>query len=431
MKIKLKIDRKIMNKVYRPFMLCFTRIQIFFGGSSSGKSVFIAQRCVLDMMEGGRNYLIVRKVATTLKKSVFNQVNKVIKGFGLGKYFHVNNSDLVITCKHNGYQIIFAGLDDVEKLKSITPAKGVITDIWVEEATETDKKDLKQLRKRLRGLSKAKKRITISFNPILQSHWIYLEFFGNWDDTKNFYQDETLTILRTTYKDNKYLTPEDIAELENEEDPYYRDVYTYGKWGVLGAVIFKNWSVMDCSEIMKVADRFNNGLDFGYGGHPNALAHTYYDKKRKTIYVLPEEMYETGLTNDLIADKLKPIIGRQLIKADSAEPKSIQELINYHINVQPARKGKDSVHHGIQWLQKQKIIVDIRCQAAKNELGQYKWKEDKNGTILDEPVDKFNHFIDALRYAYEDEMLDTDSKVSAKMPSVHVNTWGSTSKWDI
>lgn len=412
MKIKLKISKAVFNKAYLPFLYAATRTQIFFGGSSSGKSVFLAQRAVLDVAQGRRNYLITRKVARTIRASVFNEINKTIRRFKLTEYFNVNKSDMVITCV-NGYQILFAGLDDVEKVKSITPQKGVITDIWVEEATETERNDIKQLQKRLRGLSKTGKRLTLSFNPIIQTHWIYTEYFGGWDDSKNLYQDEDLLILRTTYRDNKFLTDDDRAALENETDPYFRAVYTDGKWGVLGAVIFKNWRVEDCSEVRKVADKFKNGLDFGFAEDPAAVVHAYYDKTRKRIYIL-DEIYEHGLTNDLLAERVKELIGRQYIVCDSAEPKSIQELKNHGVNALAAKKGKDSVNFGIQWLQQQEIIVDISCTNMKNELQQYKWKEDKEGNALPVPVDKFNHLLDALRYALEDEMVNRKAKVLNK-----------------
>lgn len=120
-----------LNKAYIPYFEDETRTQIFFGGSSSGKSKFLAQRCVMDIVIGGRNYLIVRKVAGTIRRSVFNEILKVIEEWNLSRFFHVQQQDMVLTNKDNGYQILFAGCDDVEKLKSITPAKGVLTDVWV------------------------------------------------------------------------------------------------------------------------------------------------------------------------------------------------------------------------------------------------------------------------------------------------------------
>jgi phage terminase large subunit len=392
-----------VNTAYDPYIDADTpRTQIYFGGSSSGKSVFLAQRAVFDVIRGKRNYLVVRNVARTTRASVFNEITKAIQGAGLTDKFSINKSDLVITCA-NGCQILFAGLDDVEKIKSITPAKGVLTDIWVEEATETDRDDIKQLDKRLRGRAEVKKRLTLSFNPILQTHWIYEEYFGGWQDGGWQYSDDDKLILKTIYKHNSFLEPDDIHALENETDPYFRDVYTLGNWGVLGAVIFKNWRVEDLSEQRQTFATFKNGLDFGYGGHPAALVHTAHDKKRNTIYIL-DEIYAHELTNDILAEQVKAVIDKQVVVCDSAEPKSIQELRNFGVTARGAKKGKDSVNFGIQWLQRQEIVIDIRCQNTKNEFLKYKWKEDAKGNVLPVPVDRDNHIIDALRYAYEDEM---------------------------
>lgn len=403
--INLQIDPNIFNPVYLKYgMKNEKRTQIYFGGASSGKSfAIVGQRTVLDLIKGERNYLICRNVASTMKGSVWNEVRAAIENFELTKCFDINKSDREITCNLNGYQAFFRGLDNPEKIKSIRPKKGVITDVLVEEATECEKRTIKQLYKRQRGLSKVKKRLTLLFNPIIKSHWIYEEYFGIWDDSKKYVDNKDLSILKTTYKDNKFLTPEDIYDLENETDKYYYEVYTLGNWGVLGAVIFKNWKVKDLSEIRKFADKFKNGLDFGYASDPAALSHTYYDKKRSTIYVL-EELYETQLTNDALAERIKSMIDNQYVVCDSAEPKSIQELKNFGVSALAAKKGKDSVNFGIDWLQRQTVVVDIHCQNMKNELSQYKWKEDKDGNVLPIPIDKNCHLIDALRYAYEDEM---------------------------
>lgn len=401
-KIKLKVSSKIFNKVFIPYLKDTTPTQIFYGGSSSGKSVFLAQRTVLDVMKGGRNYLVVRNVAKTIRGSVYNEITKAISDMKLDGFFTVLKSEMTITCA-NGYQILFCGLDDPEKIKSITPMKGVITDIWIEEATEVERNAYKQLTKRLRGKTKVPKRLIMSFNPILQTSWIYTEFFAGWDDSKTCYKDDKLSILKTTYKDNKFLTQQDIDALENETDQYFYDVYTLGNWGVLGAVIFKNWRVED---LTGMKDQFTNrkhGLDFGFAEDPAAMPCTHYDKKKKTIYIY-DELYMRELTNDVLAQEVKNRIGDDYVTCDSAEPKSIKELKQYGVKALAAKKGKDSVNHGIQWLQQQTIIIDVKCQNTKNEFQSYKWKEDKDGNVLPVPVDKNNHIIDALRYAYEDEM---------------------------
>lgn len=402
----MKSEIKI-NDIYIPHLENYARTQIFFGGSASGKSWFLAQRCVLDIMEGGRNYLVCRQVARTIRSSVFQQVERVIREAGLLDYFKINKSDAIMTCI-NGYQILFAGLDDVEKIKSIVPAEGVITDIWIEEATETDKNSVKDLYKRQRGGDEAtQKRMILSFNPILQTHWIYEEHFKSigWADDQKEYNDGNLSIQHTVYKDNLFLTSQDIQDLENETDKYRYDVYTLGKWGILGYVIFTNWRVEDLSKMENQFTNTRNGLDFGYSADPAALWRSHYDSKHKRIYVFAE-LYQRGLTNDKLADELKEIIGTEYVTCDSAEPKSIAELQGYGISALEARKGKDSVLHGIQWLQQQEIIIDKSCVNTKAEISTYHWEEDANGNALRKPVDKDNHLIDAGRYAHEGDMVD-------------------------
>jgi phage terminase large subunit len=412
---EISIKPEVINSAYRPYLDNMARVQIYYGGSSSGKSVFLAQRDVLDVLKGGRNFLVVRQVGKTLRGSVVQEIGKVIKAWGLLDLFSINKTDGTVTCK-NGYQIVFAGLDDVEKLKSLTPAKGVFTDIRIEEATETDRNTVKQLLKRQRGGDESTaKRLVMSFNPILQSHWVYAEYFEGvgWTDGQREYRGDGLTILKTTYKDNRFLTTEDRHDLENETDKYFYNVYTLGNWGVLGNVIFTNWRVED---LTAMADQFTNrrhGLDFGFADDPAAMPCTHFDRMRKTIYVY-NELYEKGLTNPELAARLKPMVGKDPVTADSAEPKSIAELSrdkDNPINVTAARKGKDSVVFGVQWLQQQALVIDPRCVNMIREAQSYKWKEDGNGNALPVPVDKFNHLWDAMRYAYENDAERTEVKV--------------------
>jgi len=399
--INLEIDKAVFNDVYYPYLDYNAPMEIFYGGSSSGKSYFLAQRTVLDVVKGGHNYLITRKVARTLRGSTFNEIKKAINFFQLRDYFKINESDLVITCI-NGYQILFAGLDDVEKVKSITPAKGVITDIWVEEATETEYNDVQQLDKRLRGQSTVNKRIVLSFNPIYQTHWIYGQYFaGHWADGDKCYQDDKLLIIKTTFVDNAFLTDDDKRRIADTSDKYYYEVYVLGNWGVLGKVIFTNWTTSDLSE--QQFDDYNAGCDFGYAADPAALSKMHYDRKRNTLYI-PDARYCYGYTNDLLASEITSMIDRTPIMCDCAEPKSIQELRQHGVNAVPAQKGKDSINFGIQWLQKLQIIIDKRLTECINEFTVYKWQEDKDGNTLPKPIDKNNHIIDSIRYALVLEM---------------------------
>jgi len=403
---RVTIDPVIFNDVFLPYLTNYTRLQIFYGGSGSGKSVFLAQRAVYDLMNGGRNYLVCRKVGRTIRRSVFNEIEKVIKEWNVGRLFKVNHSEWVITCS-NGYQILFAGLDDTEKVKSITPEKGVITDIWIEEATEVDERDVTELLKRQRGGEEnIPKRLTMSFNPIMQSHWIYTKYFGiiGWADQQIEYHDENICILKTWYIHNRFLTTSDKQDLENEKDTYYYNVYTLGNWGILGHVIFTNWRSENLSGMVDQFVNRRNGLDFGFSSDPAALSRSHYDKVHKTIYIF-DEIYERGLTNPQLAGLLKPVCGQDVIVCDSAEPKSIRELKDNGVKAVPAKKGQDSVNFGIQWLQQQTIVIDTKCINTRNEFQQYKWKEDKEGNAIRQPVERNNHAIDATRYAYEEDAV--------------------------
>ena len=394
-----------INAVYRPHLDNSARVQIFYGGASSGKSVFLAQRDVLSILGGKRNALVCRQVGRTLRGSVVQEVHRVITAWGLAERFSVNKSDGTVTCIDNGCQIVFVGLDDVEKLKSIVPAKGVFTDVRIEEATETESKSVRQMFKRQRGGDpETPKRLTLSFNPVLKSHWIYTEYFSRaaWADDQREYRSEALSILKTTHIDNRFLTDDDRADLESEADTYLRDVYTLGNWGILGNVIFRNWRVEDLAPMRDQFTNLRNGLDFGFSDDPAAAVATHYDRSHKTIYIFGE-LYERGLTNDILAIEARALIGREPVTCDSAEPKSIAELQQNGVSAMAAKKGKDSVTYGIQWLQQQTIVIDTTCINARNEFSGYHWREDKAGNALRQPVDKNDHIISALRYAYEDE----------------------------
>ncbi len=399
----IKMSKNALNDVYAPYLLDDRRIQIYFGGSSSGKSVFLATRCVLDVLQG-RNYLVTRKVSKTIRGSCFNECIKSISRMGLKAYFEISKTDLLITSKLNDAQILFLGLDDVEKVKSITPKCGALTDIWMEEATECEYQDFKQLEKRLRGKSKHKKRLTLSFNPIYKTHWLYTNFFSCYDEQKKKLEQENLLILKTTYKDNMFLTEDDKRALESEKDAYYFNVYTLGNWGVLGDVIFKNYQIVDLKEQEKREDKFLFGLDFGFSSDPCALIKASIDKDKKVIYVY-KEMSKRGLTNDLLSEQVKEMAQHNVVTCDCAEPRSIKELQMRGVQAQPAKKGADSVVHGIQFIQQHDLMVDTSCVQFKQELTLYQWKKDKEGNAISEPEDKNNHLIDALRYALERESL--------------------------
>ena len=399
------LDIKVrINPAYMPYLQKPQFTQIFFGGSSSGKSYFLAQKIVLDNLDGV-NWLCCRNVASTIAKSTFNEVKKAISNMGLRDYYHINNSNMIITCLLNNKQILFIGLDDEEKVKSITPIDGVLERIFIEEATEIKRSAYKQLTKRLRGKSEHSKHVIMAFNPILKSHWIYQEFFKEWEDGKNYYENDhyganeytdgiSLCILKTTFKDNMFLTAEDKALLENESDPYYYNVYSLGNWGILGHVIFTNWRVEDLSDKIEQFDRIYCGADFGYAQDPNALVKLHLDKKRKKIYIY-DEWYQAGMSDSELLNVMKKFVGNNYVTCDSAEPKTIDFLASNGIKAIGAVKGADSILRGIRWLQDYEIIIHVKCQHTRNEIEQYHWAQTKDGLAMAKPAWGIDHLIDA------------------------------------
>lgn len=321
----------------------------------------------------------------------------MIKGYGLSEYFSINKTEMTITAV-TGSRLITSGLDDVEKLKSISN----VNRIWIEEASEIDEQDFTQLDLRLRGTDNLGYQLTLTFNPISDLHWLKKRFF-------DIGMPDTL-ILKTTYKDNNFLDDKYKQTLEElkERDLQYYKIYCLGEWGTIGNVIFINWQKQDLTELIPTFDNIYNGLDFGFAQDPTAYIRVHLDKKRKHIYIF-DELYQTEMHIDEIAIEISQRIKRERITCDSSEPRSIADLKRHNINAYPAKKGPGSIEHGIKWLQGYKIIIDNKCINVIKEISRYRYKEDKNGNAIPKPVDVDNHLIDALRYALEQEMTNKNS----------------------
>lgn len=250
MQYNIKLSKKVFNDVYIPYLDNEDRYLVFYGGGSSGKSYFIAQRYIYKMLKNKRcNVLIARQTGDTNRKSTFPLMKQVINQWNLNEHFKINESDMRIKCLMNGNEIAFAGLDDVEKIKSITFESGELTDIWCEEATEMLETDINQLKVRLRG-GKSKKQMVLSFNPINIQHWI-----------KGHFIDSGLaTVCFTTYKDNKFLSEDDKQALEafKDIDEYYYEVYCLGHWGIIGKTVF------DAKKLTQRLDNLPKVLKTGY-----------------------------------------------------------------------------------------------------------------------------------------------------------------------
>lgn len=403
---RVSIKKRVFNEKFYPYLDCQTPEQHFFGGGGSGKSVFVAERTVLDLCKTKRNFLVVRKVADTLRTSFFSEIKKARSKYKLDGFIHSRETDMEITGP-NGSKILFRGLDNAEKIKSITVPEGIITDIIIEEATELTENDFNMLMTRLRGRCKYVKRVTLLYNTIYRNHWICKRFFKG--QNLKFYHDDKLLLLHTTYKDNKFLEQQDRDRLESfkETSPYHYMVYALGEWGVLGDLIFTNWSTANFKLNPVNMDDCRGGGDFGFTNDPTAVLKTAINRAKKEIYIFAE-IYKKGLTNPDIAREAKLMLGSLPSFWDSAEPKSIAELKDNGMNAYGAEKGKDSLLFSIQWLQQFKIIIDESCIKTIDEFTTYQWQKDKSGETINQPIGINDHTIAALRYAYSKDRVTGD-----------------------
>ena len=368
------------------------RTEVHYGGASSGKSHGVYQKITLKALKDWnkpRRVLIMRKVGSSIKDSCFQHVKEVLEDFQILKYCKINKSELTIELPNKAV-FLFKGLDDPEKIKSI---KG-ISDIVMEEATEFTLDDFTQLNIRLRDKEHEEKQIYLMFNPVSKANWVYDYFF---------IRDSGAKIYASSYKDNNFLdeiTKQELENLKNRNPAYYR-IYALGEFATLDKLVFPNYKVRLISEEEVKHLPLFVGLDFGYVNDPSALVWLRYDRDNKKIYITGEYT-KKGMLNDEIASKIIGLgLQKEEIVADSAEPKSIEEIKRLGIQrIRSAIKGKDSVIHGIQWIGQHELIVDERCFKTIEELENYTWKKDKkSGEYVNQPVDSYNHIIDGIRYA--------------------------------
>lgn len=387
------IKRK--SPAFVPLFKDKSRYQVPWGGAGSGKSHIVARKLLYRLLNETNvkhNILIIRKVDRTIKKSVWTLMKNIITKWGLYDEFDFNQTDRTMIWRQNGSQFMFSGLDDVEKLKSI---EGV-TSIWCEEATELIQEDFEQLDLRLRGEHGCLKQIILSFNPISDQHWLKKIFF---DDPI-----EGVFTLHTTYLDNAFIDDEYKMVMENKKksNPRYYNIYALGNWGTAEGLVFTNVTqrLIRPEEIQGLT--CVQGMDFGYTNDPSTFNISYIDFDNKVIYVY-DGFYEKGMSNAQIADKIKELKAhKHKTVADSSEPKSIDYISTKGVRVVGARKGKDSISAGIDFLQEFEIIVNAHLVEFKMEFDNYSWAVDKNGKAINKPIDEFNHFIDGLRYATEE-----------------------------
>jgi phage terminase large subunit len=279
--------------------------------------------------------------------------------------------------------------------------------MWIEEAYEIMKEDdFNVLDESIRGECPEGlfKQITLTFNPWNERHWIKKRFF----DAE---PDEDILAITTNYLCNEWLDAADLKVFETmkKNNPRRYAVAGLGQWGIVDGLVYENWKeeAFDLDEVRRlpgVVSAF--GLDFGYTNDPSTLFCGLLDKQNKRLFVF-DEMYAKGMSNRKIADTVQEMgYGKERITADSAEPKSIDELKSLGLRVKPAKKGKDSIQNGIQWIQDLQIIIHPQCTNFLTEISNYTWDKDTFGNKLNVPIDDFNHLMDAMRYGLEQYITD-------------------------
>lgn len=379
------------------------RYRVCKGSRASKKSKTSALWFIVNLMKHpAANLLVVRATYNTLRNSCFTELKWAIARLGVQQYWQINLSPLEMTYLPTGQKIYFRGLDDPLKVTSITVDVGVLCWLWIEEAYEIDSEEsFDTLDESIRGQvpDGLFKQITLTFNPWNEHHWLKKRFF----DTS----DSDVLAKTTNYLCNEFLDDADLRVFERmkRDNPRRYQVAGLGNWGMVDGLVYENFreAEFELSDLPDTARSFF-GLDFGYTNDPTAFWAGMVDEKSKKIWVF-DEMYERGMSNERIAGRITEMgYAKEVITADSAEPKSIDRLRTLGLRrVRAAQKGKDSILNGIDRIQDYEIIVHPRCKNFIVEIYNYTWAKDKFGRTINKPIDDFNHLMDAMRYALESD----------------------------
>ena len=396
--MKINLAKKI-GKGYKTFWNYKGRYRVVIGGRGSKKSTTTAQWIIYNMMKYPlANTLVLRKVFNTHKDSTWTQLKWATHNLGVSHLWYFSKSPIEATYLPTGQKILFRGLDDPMSITSITVEHGYLCWAWFEEAYQVvNEDDFNKIDMSIRGeLPKGYfKQLTLTLNPWSEKHWIKKRFFDNPDS-------DTLP-LQTNYMCNEFLGKDDISIFEKmkEKNPRRYSIEGLGNWGIAEGLVFekfesKNFDYLEIAKRESVKSFF--GLDFGYTNDPTAFICGLADMETEEIFIF-DEHYQKGMVNKEIANTIKyKGYAKETIYADSAEPKSIEEIRREGIrNIISAEKGKDSILNGIQFIQDFEIYVHPKCENTLIELSNYVW-DNKNGDVLNKPIDDYNHLMDAFRY---------------------------------
>lgn len=391
---------KIVGGGYGQFWKYRGRYRVTKGSRASKKSKTTALWIIASMMKYPQaNTLVIRKVFRTILDSCFTDLQWAAERLGVSNKWDFKLSPLEATYKPTGQKILFRGLDDPMKIASVAVKTGCLCWCWIEEAYEImNEADFDMIDESIRGEVPEGlfKQITLTFNPWNERHWMKRRFFD--------VEDPNILAMTTNYMCNEFL---DEADRKQFEDMKIRNPRRYrtaglGDWGIVEGTVFENWHEAEYTLSNIGNAKTMAGLDFGYTNDPTAFVIAFLNQERRIIYVW-DEIYKKGLTNRMIYNEIEQAgYVKESIKGDSAEPKSIEELREMGLRIRGARKGKDSVMNGIQFLQDYEMIIHPRCVNFLTEISNYTWERDRFGQLVNRPIDDFNHLMDALRYAAED-----------------------------
>ena len=403
MKINLP---QIVGKGYATYWNYKGRYRVVKGGRGSKKSTTTALWIIYNMMKYPlANTLVIRRVFNTHKDSTYTQLKWASNILKVSHLWKFSKSPLEATYIPTGQKILFRGLDDPMSITSITVEHGHLCWCWFEEAFQImNEDDFNKVDMSIRGeLPKGYfKQITLSFNPWSEKHWLKKRFF----DVK----DEDVLAITTNYTCNEFLGEDDkkLFEKMKINNPRRYNIEGLGNWGIAEGLVYSNFEELDFN-IENIKKRPNVksafGLDFGYTNDPTAFIASLIDLDNMEIFIF-DEHYQKAMSNKDIANMIKyKGYSKERIIGDSSEPKSIDDIKRQGIyRLKGARKGKDSILNGIQYIQDFKIYVHPKCENTLIELSNYVW-DTKEGNVINKPIDDYNHLMDALRYSLEDIRL--------------------------
>ena len=372
------------------------------GGRGSTKSSFVSEELITDIMRNSEaNAVVIRKVGLYLKDSVYEQLLWAISKLGVERYWQEKLSPLELVYVPTGQRIIFRGADKPKKLKSTKVRSGYIRYVWYEETDEFN--GIEEIRTINQSLLRGGETFTVfyTFNPPKsQRNWINSEVLVPRPDKVVHHSD--YRTVPAEWLGEQFLI--EARHLEQTKPEQYRHEYL-GEVTGTGAEVFTNITIRPITdEEIKSFDHIKRGIDWGYGADPFVYITANFDSKRNRLFIF-YEFFKCAAKYDTIANAIRQENAQNgMIIAESAEPRSNDELRDRGFRIRTAVKGPGSVEHGITWLQNlEEIIIDgTRCPNAAREFNEYELDRDSRGELKADFPDKNNHTIDAIRYALED-----------------------------